>query len=126
MPPREQSDRVTAEAELAIVIGRTCNNVSEAEADSVIAGFLPIINLTVEDVFQRNPRFLTGVKSYGTFLVVGDVMTGNSRRKPRPSGRGRSRPRRWREQPRRVFHDYWFPVPLRRTGVVRTVPQNDR
>ncbi|MCO8245380.1 fumarylacetoacetate hydrolase family protein [Haladaptatus sp. AB643] len=75
LPPREQSDRVTAEAELAVVIGRTCNGVSEAEADDVIAGFLPVIDMTAEDVLQRNPRFLTRAKSYDTFLVVGDVIS---------------------------------------------------
>jgi 2-keto-4-pentenoate hydratase/2-oxohepta-3-ene-1,7-dioic acid hydratase in catechol pathway len=75
LPPREQSDRITAEAELAIVVGRACNDVSEAEADDVIAGFLPVIDMTAEDVLQRNPRFLTRAKSYDTFLVVGDVIT---------------------------------------------------
>ncbi|WP_435068236.1 fumarylacetoacetate hydrolase family protein [Haloplanus sp. C73] len=71
LPPVEQSDRVTAEAELGVVIGRTCRNVSAADADSVIAGYTPIIDMTAEDVLQRNPRFLTRSKSYDTFLVLG-------------------------------------------------------
>jgi 2-keto-4-pentenoate hydratase/2-oxohepta-3-ene-1,7-dioic acid hydratase in catechol pathway len=71
LPPREQSDRVTAEAELAVVIGRTCRDVDVEAADDVIAGYLPVIDVTAEDVLQRNPRFLTRAKSFDTFLVAG-------------------------------------------------------
>jgi 2-keto-4-pentenoate hydratase/2-oxohepta-3-ene-1,7-dioic acid hydratase in catechol pathway len=71
LPPREQSDRVTAEAELAVVIGRTCRNVAVDDAESVIAGYTPVIDMTAEDVLARNPRFLTRSKSYDTFLVLG-------------------------------------------------------
>ena len=71
LPPTEQTERVTAEAELAVVIGRTCRNVSAADADEVIAGYTPVIDMTAEDVLQRNPRFLTRSKSYDTFLVLG-------------------------------------------------------
>jgi 2-keto-4-pentenoate hydratase/2-oxohepta-3-ene-1,7-dioic acid hydratase in catechol pathway len=71
LPPREETERVTAEAELAVVIGRTCRNVSVDDADAVIAGYMPVIDMTAEDVLQRNPRFLTRSKSYDTFLVLG-------------------------------------------------------
>ena len=74
LPPPEQSERVTAEAELAIVMGRTCRNVDEADFDDVVAGFLPVIDMTAEDVLQRNPRFLTRAKSYDTFLVTGHAL----------------------------------------------------
>jgi len=74
LPPTEQSERVTAEAELAVVMGRTCRSVDEADADDVIAGFLPVIDMTAEDVLQRNPRFLTRAKSYDTFLVPGAAL----------------------------------------------------
>ena len=74
LPPVEQSERVTAEAELAVVMGRTCRNVAEEEFDDVIAGFLPVIDMTAEDVLQRNPRFLTRAKSYDTFLVTGHAL----------------------------------------------------
>ena len=74
LPPVEQSERVTAEAELAVVMGRTCRNVTEEEFDDVIAGFLPVIDMTAEDVLQRNPRFLTRAKSYDTFLVTGHAL----------------------------------------------------
>jgi len=71
LPPREETERVTAEAELAVVIGRTCRNVAVEDADDVIAGYMPVIDMTAEDVLQRNPRFLTRSKSYDTFLVLG-------------------------------------------------------
>ncbi len=71
LPPIEESARVTAEAELGVVIGRTCKDVTEAAFADVVAGFVPIIDMTAEDVLQRNPRFLTRAKSYDSFLVVG-------------------------------------------------------
>ena len=71
LPPIDESERVTAEAELGVVIGRTCRDVEADAFDDVVAGFVPIIDMTAEDVLQRNPRFLTRAKSYDTFLVVG-------------------------------------------------------
>jgi 2-keto-4-pentenoate hydratase/2-oxohepta-3-ene-1,7-dioic acid hydratase in catechol pathway len=62
---------VTAEAELAVVIGRTCRGVPVEEVGDVVAGYLPVIDLTAEDVLQRNPRFLTRAKGFDTFLVCG-------------------------------------------------------
>lgn len=74
LPPTEQSERVTAEAELAVLVGRECDSVDREAVDDVIAGYLPVIDMTAEDVLQRNPRFLTRAKSYDTFLVVGPAI----------------------------------------------------
>lgn len=71
LPPVEQSNRVTAEAELAVVIGRTCRDVVVEDAESVIAGYMPVIDMTAEDILQRNPRFLTRAKSFDSFIVAG-------------------------------------------------------
>ncbi|WP_187127453.1 fumarylacetoacetate hydrolase family protein [Halorubrum lipolyticum] len=71
LPPTEETSRVTAEAELGLVIGRTCTDVDEADFGDVVAGVVPVIDVTAEDVLQRNPRFLTRAKSYDTFLLVG-------------------------------------------------------
>lgn len=71
LPENELTDQVTAEAELAVVIGRTCQDVDEADADEVISGYLPVIDMTAEDILRRNPRFLTRSKSFDTFLVLG-------------------------------------------------------
>lgn len=74
LPPTEQSERVTAEAELGVVIGRECRGVEETRVDEVVAGYLPVIDMTAEDVLQRNPRFLTRAKSYDTFLIPGPTI----------------------------------------------------
>jgi 2-keto-4-pentenoate hydratase/2-oxohepta-3-ene-1,7-dioic acid hydratase in catechol pathway len=70
-PDPEITNHVTAEAELALVIGQTCSDVDESEVDDVIAGFVPVIDMTAEDILERNPRFLTRSKSFDTFLVFG-------------------------------------------------------
>ncbi|WP_424015145.1 fumarylacetoacetate hydrolase family protein [Halorubrum xinjiangense] len=74
LPPSEQSERVTAEAELGVLLGRECRSVATADVSDVVAGYLPVIDMTAEDVLRRNPRFLTRAKSYDTFLVVGPAI----------------------------------------------------
>jgi 2-keto-4-pentenoate hydratase/2-oxohepta-3-ene-1,7-dioic acid hydratase in catechol pathway len=66
-----QSERVTAEAELALVIGRTAINVPEEDAPSVVAGFTTVLDMTAEDILRRNPRYLTRAKSFDTFFSFG-------------------------------------------------------
>jgi 2-keto-4-pentenoate hydratase/2-oxohepta-3-ene-1,7-dioic acid hydratase in catechol pathway len=67
----EQSKRVTAEAELAVIVGREAKNVSEEDAPSVIAGFTTVLDMTAEDILRRNPRYLTRAKSFDTFFSFG-------------------------------------------------------
>ncbi|THE64141.1 fumarylacetoacetate hydrolase family protein [Salinadaptatus halalkaliphilus] len=74
LPPAERTDGVTAEAELAVVMGRECCDVDEAAVDDVVAGYLPVIDMTAEDILERNPRFLTRSKSFDSFLVVGPAL----------------------------------------------------
>ncbi len=69
LPP--QSERVTAEAELGLIIGRTCRAVSEKDAVSYLAGYCLIIDMTAEDILQINPRFLTRSKNFDTFFSFG-------------------------------------------------------
>lgn len=69
LPP--QSQRVTAEAEIGVVIGRTCRFVSEQQAPEYIAGYCLIIDMTAEDILQKNPRFLTRSKNFDTFFSFG-------------------------------------------------------
>jgi 2-keto-4-pentenoate hydratase/2-oxohepta-3-ene-1,7-dioic acid hydratase in catechol pathway len=69
LPPG--STRVTAEAELGLVVGRTAYRVDEAEALHYLAGVCLILDQTEEDVLRRNPRFLTRAKNYPTFLSIG-------------------------------------------------------
>ncbi|MCU1418404.1 MAG: fumarylacetoacetate hydrolase [Schumannella sp.] len=67
----EQSGRVTAEAELGIVIGSYCRNVAEDEALDYVWGVVPILDQTAEDILQRNPRFLTRSKNFPSFFSFG-------------------------------------------------------
>jgi 2-keto-4-pentenoate hydratase/2-oxohepta-3-ene-1,7-dioic acid hydratase in catechol pathway len=81
LPP--DSERVTAEAELGIIIGRTAWQVDEADALDHIAAVICILDQTAEDILQRNPRFLTRSKNYPTFLSLGaEVVTTDEVRDP--------------------------------------------
>jgi 2-keto-4-pentenoate hydratase/2-oxohepta-3-ene-1,7-dioic acid hydratase in catechol pathway len=72
LPP--QSNRVTAEAEIGVIIGRTCRLVTEHEAPSYIAGFCLILDMTAEDILQKNPRFLTRSKNFDSFFSFGPAL----------------------------------------------------
>lgn len=68
--------RVTAEAELGLVIGRTCYRVGTDDAMSYVAGVVPVLDQTAEEVLLENPRYLTRVKNYPTFFSFGpDLIT---------------------------------------------------
>ena len=68
--------RVTAEAELGLVIGRTCYRVGVDEAMSYVAGVVPVLDQTAEEILMENPRYLTRVKNYPTFFSFGpDLIT---------------------------------------------------
>ena len=76
IPIPRQSQRTTGEAELGVIIGKHCRDVAEADAEGVVAGFTTIVDMTAEDILQRNPRFLTRAKSFDGFLVLGpDLVT---------------------------------------------------
>ncbi len=65
------SHKTTAEAELGIIIGKKCNDISRENWLSVVAGFTTIIDMTAEDILRRNPRNLTQSKSFDTFFSFG-------------------------------------------------------
>lgn len=69
-----QSEQVTAEAELAIVIGKKCRNVTETEADEYIAGYAASLDMTAADIHAKNQRFLTRAKSFDTFFTLGSEL----------------------------------------------------
>ncbi|MHB8393037.1 MAG: fumarylacetoacetate hydrolase family protein [Candidatus Dormibacteria bacterium] len=69
-----QSHKVTAEAELGIVMGEYCRNVSEAAALDYVFGVCPILDQTAEDILRRNPRFLTRSKNFPTFFSFGPTV----------------------------------------------------
>jgi 2-keto-4-pentenoate hydratase/2-oxohepta-3-ene-1,7-dioic acid hydratase in catechol pathway len=68
--------RVTSEAEIGVVIGKTCKNVTESEAMGFIAGFTPTLDMTAAEIHARNPRFLGRSKCFDTFFSFGpELMT---------------------------------------------------
>jgi 2-keto-4-pentenoate hydratase/2-oxohepta-3-ene-1,7-dioic acid hydratase in catechol pathway len=73
LPSPDLTTRVTGEAELAIIIGRTCRNVPPEEWLSAVAGFTTVLDMTAEDILRRNPRNLTQAKSFDTFFSFGPL-----------------------------------------------------
>ena len=68
--------RVTAEAELGLVVGRRCYQVGVDEAMSYVAGVVAVLDQTAEEILLENPRYLTRVKNYPTFFSFGpDLIT---------------------------------------------------
>ncbi len=67
----DQSERVTAEAELGVVIGRTCRDVPVEDAMSFVAGVCLVLDMTAEDMVVKNPRYLTRAKNFDTFFSFG-------------------------------------------------------
>jgi 2-keto-4-pentenoate hydratase/2-oxohepta-3-ene-1,7-dioic acid hydratase in catechol pathway len=70
--PAIAPDRVDYEAELAVVIGRRCRNVGEAEALDVVAGYTVANDISARDWQLKKPsgQWLLG-KSFDTFLPLG-------------------------------------------------------
>jgi 2-keto-4-pentenoate hydratase/2-oxohepta-3-ene-1,7-dioic acid hydratase in catechol pathway len=73
IPP--QSNRTTAEAELGLVIGRECYQLDESRALDYVAGVVPVLDQTAEDILERNPRFLTRSKNFPGFFSFGPWIT---------------------------------------------------
>ncbi|AJE85482.1 fumarylacetoacetate (FAA) hydrolase [Streptomyces albus] len=66
-----QSARVTAEAELGLVIGFPCKNVSRDGWRDVVAGVTAVLDLTAEDAIRENPRHIPWSKGFDTFCSIG-------------------------------------------------------
>jgi 2-keto-4-pentenoate hydratase/2-oxohepta-3-ene-1,7-dioic acid hydratase in catechol pathway len=64
------SDQVDFEGELGVVIGRRCRHVTEAEARSVVAGYLVVNDVSVRDWQARSPTMTLG-KSFDTHGPIG-------------------------------------------------------
>ncbi len=77
LPKLKEAQKTTAEAELGIIMGRDCRDVSEDEWQSAIVGYAAILDMTEEsilkgnDYLSGNPRYLTIVKNFPTFFSLG-------------------------------------------------------
>ncbi len=74
--PRSYDGRVAYEGELGIVIGKTCQAVSAAEAADHILGYTCVNDVTALELLNRDPSFpqWTRAKNFDTFGVFGPVV----------------------------------------------------
>ena len=68
------SQRVTAEAELAVIFGRRTRNVEADAALGAVFGYTTVLDMTAEDILRVNSRFLTRAKSFDGFFSFGPVI----------------------------------------------------
>lgn len=77
LPKLKEAQKTTAEAELGIIMGRDCRDVSEEDWQSAIVGYTTILDMTEESILKGNdfvpgnPRYLTIVKNFPTFFSFG-------------------------------------------------------
>ena len=71
--PAAHPDFVDYEAELAVVIGRRCHAVAEADALSYIAGAMPFNDVSARDLQLQNPLWTSG-KAIDTFAPCGPAL----------------------------------------------------
>lgn len=74
--PLSYDGPVVFEGELGVVIGKTCRNVSEAEATEYIFGYTCINDITARGILKADPTFMQWVraKSFDTFGPIGPVI----------------------------------------------------
>ena len=74
--PGSYGGRIVYEGELGIVIGKTCKEIAEAEADACIFGYSCINDVTAFDLIDKDPSFAQWVraKSFDTFGAYGPVV----------------------------------------------------
>jgi 2-keto-4-pentenoate hydratase/2-oxohepta-3-ene-1,7-dioic acid hydratase in catechol pathway len=71
IPLPAMSHRVTAEAELGLIIGERMYQVDEASALDYVAGGCCVLDQTAEDVLQMDSRMLTLSKNFPGFFSFG-------------------------------------------------------
>ena len=77
LPKLKEAQKTTAEAELGIIMGKDCRDVSEENWQDAIVGYTTILDMTEESILKGNdyvsgnPRYLTIVKNFPTFFYFG-------------------------------------------------------
>lgn len=69
----EESERVDYEAELGVVIGSVCKNVSKEDAKNYIMGYTCLNDVTARDIQQRESQWIRA-KGYDTFCPIGPCL----------------------------------------------------
>ena len=73
----KEAQKTTAEAELGIIMGKDCRDISEENWQDAIVGYTTILDMTEESILKGNdyvsgnPRYLTIVKNFPTFFSFG-------------------------------------------------------
>ena len=77
LPTLKEAQKTTAEAELGVIMGKDCRDVSEENWQDAIVGYTTILDMTEEsilkgnDFVKGNPRYLCIVKNFPTFFSFG-------------------------------------------------------
>lgn len=77
LPKLKEAQKTTAEAELGVIIGRDCRDVSEENWQDAVVGYTTILDMTEESILKGNdyvsgnPRYLCIVKNFPTFFSFG-------------------------------------------------------
>ena len=77
MPALKEAQKTTAEAELGVILGKDCRDVSEENWLDAVAGYTTILDMTEESILKGNeflkgdPRYLTIAKNFPTFFSFG-------------------------------------------------------
>ena len=77
MPALKEAQKTTAEAELGVILGKDCRDVSEENWLDAVAGYTTILDMTEESILKGNeflkgnPRYLCIVKNFPTFFSFG-------------------------------------------------------
>ncbi|EWC61946.1 5-carboxymethyl-2-oxo-hex-3- ene-1,7-dioate decarboxylase [Actinokineospora spheciospongiae] len=69
-----RSERITAEAELGLVLGTGAKDVRREDWRSVVAAVTTVLDMTAEDVIRENPRHIPWAKGFDTFCSIGPVL----------------------------------------------------
>jgi 2-keto-4-pentenoate hydratase/2-oxohepta-3-ene-1,7-dioic acid hydratase in catechol pathway len=68
------SEQIDWEGELGVVIGRTARNIPRADAQSVIAGYIGVNDISARDLQRKDVQW-TRAKSFDTFKPMGPYLT---------------------------------------------------
>ena len=77
LPTLKEAQKTTAEAELGVIMGKDCRDVSEEDWQSAIVGYTTVLDMTEESILKGNdyvsgnPRYLCIVKNFPTFFSFG-------------------------------------------------------
>ena len=77
LPRLKEAQKTTAEAELGIIMGADCRDVAQEDWLDAVAGYTTVLDMTEESILKGNdyvsgnPRYLTIVKNFPTFVSFG-------------------------------------------------------